>query len=170
LVPGAEDCHLTFREPLGSSPLPWSLLLPMLILPLLNKVFQSLISMIDLLSFFVSLLPPTLSLSLLAWVPADCPCRAGETHYKLQQICSCVHDQKTWKREAEEVWGDLGSQQQYVDQTVESCKRPSAKTEKKLSTRTHRGHLSYKKRTQCVLSTHAGHSLTVCCPHMLDTH
>jgi hypothetical protein len=61
LVPGAEDCHLTFGEPLDSCPRPWSLLLRMLILPLLNKVVQSLISMIDLLSFFVFLVPPTLS-------------------------------------------------------------------------------------------------------------
>jgi hypothetical protein len=40
--------HLTFRGPLGSSQLPWSLILLMLILPLLNKVFQSLISIIAL--------------------------------------------------------------------------------------------------------------------------
>jgi hypothetical protein len=41
LVPGAEDGHLTFREPPGSSPLPWTLLLFMLMLPLLNKVFRA---------------------------------------------------------------------------------------------------------------------------------
>ena len=49
-----------WESPRDSSPLPWSLLLLMLILPLLKKVFQSLISMIDLLSFFLSLIPPTL--------------------------------------------------------------------------------------------------------------
>jgi hypothetical protein len=36
----------------GLFPLSWSLLLLMLILPFLNKVFQNLISMIELLSFF----------------------------------------------------------------------------------------------------------------------
>ena len=44
----------------GLFPLPWSLLLLMLILTLLSKVFQSLISVIELLSFFLS---PSLPLS-----------------------------------------------------------------------------------------------------------
>jgi hypothetical protein len=56
----------------------------MLILPLLKKVFQSLITMTDLLSFILVSCPSrslslSLSLSLLPWVPSDYPCRLGQT-------------------------------------------------------------------------------------------
>lgn len=77
LVPGAEDCHLTFGEPLGSFLLPWSFLLLMVISPLLNKVFQSLISLIDLISFFVFLVPPTHS-------PALCPLQVGADGWRIK--------------------------------------------------------------------------------------
>ena len=93
MVSGAEDCQLTFREPPGSSSIPCNFLLLMLILSLLNKVFQILISMIDLLSFFLSLVTPILSLSPLLWVLTDYPCSSRQTGTQRVPLgLGCVRD------------------------------------------------------------------------------
>jgi hypothetical protein len=42
VIPGTKDCHMVFREPPGSSPLPWRFLLPLFIATP-NKLFQRLI-------------------------------------------------------------------------------------------------------------------------------
>jgi hypothetical protein len=82
-----EHCDLWFQElkiaiwpsesPPGISLIPWSLLLLMLILGLLNKAFRAWSAWLT--CFHSSCVFPSHSLTALLWVPADYPCRSGQT-------------------------------------------------------------------------------------------